>query len=340
MHLFHEKCIIQWFENSVSVNFLFSCPICRLTIHWRDQMSKKWSIPEHLLELEKPGTIQRITNDSNNDDDTANNNNNNNRNIKRRRNYRTTVNRNLRNDTDSNMIIVATTSTTTTSTTTTANMMVNSSPVSSRTRLQLRLRRHRQLLARTTGQSPSVILNPYHLVLTPTLESQHLKTLSLPRQSSVQIQQNNPLKVTTSKTVKRHSKSFINTVVDEIPVVNPAFNDGTIMPTAISDYDDPLRLHHLPQQNPHPDLVEIRTNQKHSPSTTTTTTRPLNVANDNDNNQLLSQTIITNNRSIPSFHLTKNVHSTLSKLSDPIEFCHLSSTTTTTHHHQLKQNRI
>ena len=151
MHLFHEKCIIQWFENSVSVNFLFSCPICRLTIHWRDQMSKKWSIPEHLLELEKPGTIQRITNDSNNDDDTANNNNNNNRNIKRRRNYRTTVNRNLRNDTDSNMIIVATTSTTTTSTTTTANMMVNSSPVSSRTRLQLRLRRHRQLLARTVN---------------------------------------------------------------------------------------------------------------------------------------------------------------------------------------------
>nr|XP_046917049.1 probable serine/threonine-protein kinase DDB_G0271682 [Dermatophagoides farinae] len=119
MHLFHEKCIIQWFENSVSVNFLFSCPICRLTIHWRDQMSKKWSIPEHLLELEKPGTIQRITNDSNNDDDTANNNNNNNRNIKRRRNNRTNVNRNLRNDTDSNMIIVATTSTTTTSTTTT-----------------------------------------------------------------------------------------------------------------------------------------------------------------------------------------------------------------------------
>ena len=186
------------------------------------------------------------------------------------------------------------------------------------------------LICFQTGQSPSVILNPYHLVLTPTLESQHLKTLSLPRQNSLQIQQNNPLKVTTSKTVKRHSKSFINTVVDEIPVVNPAFNDGTIMPTAISDYDDPLRLHHLPQQNPHPDLVEIRTNQKHSPSTTTTTTRPLNVANDNDNNQLLSQTIITNNRSIPSFHLTKNVHSTLSKLSDPIEFCHLSSTTTTT----------
>lgn len=152
MHLFHEKCIIQWFENSVSVNFLFSCPICRLTIHWRDQMSKKWSIPEHLLELEKPGTIQRITNDSNNDDDTANNNNNNNRNIKRRRNNRTNVNRNLRNDTDSNTTIVATTSTTTTSTTTAVyNMMVNSSPVSSRTRLQLRLRRHHQLLARTVN---------------------------------------------------------------------------------------------------------------------------------------------------------------------------------------------
>nr|XP_027202435.1 probable serine/threonine-protein kinase DDB_G0282963 [Dermatophagoides pteronyssinus] len=162
-------------------------------------------------------------------------------------------------------------------------------------------------------QTTNINPNSYHLILTPTLES--LKTLSLPRKISQSGIKNHNHKngISSSKTLKRQSKSFISS--DDIPVVNPAFNDGTIMPTAISDYDDPLRLHHLPQQNPHPDLVEIRTNQKYSTTSKSVVADQQSSSTGNNNN--------SNNRSIPSFHLTKNVHSTLSKVTDPIEFCTL-----------------
>ncbi|OTF84052.1 hypothetical protein BLA29_014931, partial [Euroglyphus maynei] len=67
MHLFHEECIIQWFK---SISFLFTCPVCRIKIHCREELSKKWSIPQQLLELEKQTEqIQPDMNNNNNDDD-------------------------------------------------------------------------------------------------------------------------------------------------------------------------------------------------------------------------------------------------------------------------------
>nr|XP_027202436.1 nitric oxide synthase-interacting protein homolog [Dermatophagoides pteronyssinus] len=145
MHLFHEECILQWFK---SISYQCSCPVCRIKIFCNNEMSKKWSIPRHLLEPEKHVMIktdEQINRDSNNN----NNNNNNNRNVKRRTN-RQSNNINVVNQEQNNI------STTTTSSNT--NISSSSPPIASRTRSQLRRLSSQQSISAT--MTTATTINP------------------------------------------------------------------------------------------------------------------------------------------------------------------------------------
>ncbi|UXI23343.1 hypothetical protein NH340_JMT09286 [Sarcoptes scabiei] len=118
-------------------------------------------------------------------------------------------------------------------------------------------------------------INPYCVALKDfDIQS---RTLSLPRGRN---RQSNLKKITQKNSY------------DKLPLVNPAFFDGTIRPIAVSDYDDPLKLHQIAKQITDSDLIDIKTK---SSSNTTECGRFL---------------------SNPSIRLTRNVSSTLSKIAD------------------------
>lgn len=115
---------------------------------------------------------------------------------------------------------------------------------------------------------------------------------------------------------KRNSKLI---PPDDPPLVNPALTDGAVQPVAISDFNDPLKVHHLPRQSQNADLVPIRINH---PTRTYSTNSLKNSLNFPVKSRPTSVAIPNNysqpHKSIPSFCLTKNVTSTLSKLTDPV----------------------
>lgn len=127
---------------------------------------------------------------------------------------------------------------------------------------------------------------------------------------------------TSSTTSGNKNKSKRNSKLippENPPLVNPALTDGAVQPVAISDFDDPLKVHHLPRQSQNADLVSIRINH---PTRTCSTNSLRNWSNFPIKSRPSSVAIPNNysqpHKSIPSFCLTKNVTSTLSKLTDAV----------------------